>query len=211
MSLEILIRRRAQVTLSPKHEFDSKLAFDSILKIFQDRQSRSCILSMQASRGLSQHGPTRWRRLQRVSTPTTWCARNCHKCCLTYSFAAHWLQIVDIKYQQFGKQVPHLASCLAAPQNSDCAVNRLNRCSSTDKCLEQITLGEEGFFAQGSPYTRYNPFGTPGNVLPGWSERIGQVSSSPDFLAQPAIASLLASHQKLASNFICLMVPEDDC
>ena len=42
---------------------------------------------------------------------------------------------------------------------------------------KQVTLGEEGFFAQGSPYTRYNPFGTPGNVLPGWSERIGQVSS----------------------------------
>lgn len=41
----------------------------------------------------------------------------------------------------------------------------------------QVTLGEEGFFAQGSPYTRYNPFGTPGKVLPGWSERIGQVSA----------------------------------
>ena len=46
---------------------------------------------------------------------------------------------------------------------------------------EQVTLGEEGFFAQGSPYTRYNPFGTPGNVLPGWSKRIGQVSSMLGF------------------------------
>jgi hypothetical protein len=39
----------------------------------------------------------------------------------------------------------------------------------------QITVGEEGFFVDGSPYVKYNPSGTPSNVLPGWSGRVGQV------------------------------------
>ncbi len=37
-----------------------------------------------------------------------------------------------------------------------------------------MTLGEEGFFLHDTPYARYNPFGTPSNVLPGWSGRVGQ-------------------------------------
>jgi len=40
--------------------------------------------------------------------------------------------------------------------------------------LAQITTGEEGFFKKGTPYTDYDPFGTPSNVKPGWSGIIGQ-------------------------------------
>ena len=40
--------------------------------------------------------------------------------------------------------------------------------------MPQITTGEEGFFNKGTPYTNYNPFGTPSNVKPGWSGIIGQ-------------------------------------
>ena len=41
--------------------------------------------------------------------------------------------------------------------------------------LAQVTVGEEGFFVAGSPYTQYNPAGTPGNVAPGWAGHVGQV------------------------------------
>ena len=44
-------------------------------------------------------------------------------------------------------------------------------CSCTDTAeatapgvYSQITTGEEGFFKKGTPYTDYNPFGTPSNV-----------------------------------------------
>jgi hypothetical protein len=67
-------------------------------------------------------------------------------------------------------------------------------------CVEQLTLGEEGFFAQGSPYTRYNPFGTPGNVLPGWSERIGQVSSVFKCPIQAAVTISAGISSVLVSN-----------
>lgn len=39
----------------------------------------------------------------------------------------------------------------------------------------QITVGEEGFFVEGSAFEEFNPFGVPDNVTPGWAGRIGQV------------------------------------
>ncbi len=54
-------------------------------------------------------------------------------------------------------------------------------------CLAaQITFGEEGFFLQGTDYAKkYNPFGTPSNVLPGWAGRVGQVCHFMPFAQHP--------------------------
>ena len=90
------------------------------------------------------------------------------------------------------------------PLTTECGVQDSYPCSHADVVFyEQLTLGEEGFFAQGSPYTRYNPFGTPGNVLPGWSERIGQVSG----VSQCSIDAAVTNSAGTSSVAVLLVLP----
>ena len=59
-----------------------------------------------------------------------------------------------------------------------------------------MTTGAEGFFKAGTPYTQYNPFGTPNNVQPGWAGHIGQdtptqhASPNIDFVVMHLCASI---------------------
>ena len=69
---------------------------------------------------------------------------------------------------------------------------------------------DAGFFKAGTPYTQYNPFGTPNNVNPGWAGHIGQDSptqnASPDidYVAMHLCASAPSSKTTRKSNTSCL-------
>lgn len=65
------------------------------------------------------------------------------------------------------------------PQSVTAWVNEMSAVLAALDPNHMITVGEEGFFVEDSPLVKYNPFGVPGNVLPGWAGRTGQ-----DFVSQ---------------------------
>jgi hypothetical protein len=72
----------------------------------------------------------------------------------------------------------------------------------------QVTVGEEGFFKQGSEFQSHDPFGTPSNVKPNWARNVGQ-----DYVSQHSSPNIdfASFHLCVLSRTLCFVHSISSC